>query len=135
MDCYYLQITVNKSRLKRSAVSHRSKPWKVLLQTSSNGIPDEISDATSSSHMLSVDDIGFFISVSCEPIRSDWARGPIVLSEQVGPIVPGTTIFGKMGFTFLSMKTLGSVAHCLTICFTQEIRPKLYFPFRGFYCH
>ncbi|KAK4440224.1 microtubule-associated protein AIR9 [Sesamum alatum] len=59
------------------------------FRTSSNGTHSEISGATSSSYMLSVDDIGFFISVSCEPIRSDWARGPIVLSEQVGPIVPG----------------------------------------------
>ncbi|KAL9147547.1 hypothetical protein ABFS82_13G180100 [Erythranthe guttata] len=59
------------------------------FRTSSNGTHDEINGATSSSHMLSVDDIGFFISVSCEPIRSDWARGPIVLSEQIGPIVPG----------------------------------------------
>ncbi|KAL0363622.1 UNVERIFIED_CONTAM: microtubule-associated protein AIR9 [Sesamum calycinum] len=60
-----------------------------LHETSSNGTHSEISGATSSSYMLSVDDIGFFISVSCEPIRNDWARGPIVLSEQVGPIVPG----------------------------------------------
>ncbi|KAG8385218.1 hypothetical protein BUALT_Bualt03G0019300 [Buddleja alternifolia] len=59
------------------------------FRTSSNGTHDEIGGATSSSYMLCVDDIGFFISVSCEPIRSDWARGPIVLSEQVGPIVPG----------------------------------------------
>ncbi|KAL3616841.1 hypothetical protein CASFOL_039235 [Castilleja foliolosa] len=59
------------------------------FRTSSNGSHNEISGATSSSYMLSVDDIGFFISVSCEPIRSDWAKGPIVLSEQVGPIEPG----------------------------------------------
>ncbi|KAF3614740.1 hypothetical protein FXO38_35488, partial [Capsicum annuum] len=42
-----------------------------------------------SSYKLSIDDIGSFISVSCEPVRNDWARGPIVISEQVGPIVPG----------------------------------------------
>lgn len=42
-----------------------------------------------SSYMLSLEDIGFFVSVSCEPVRSDWARGPIVLSEQIGPIIPG----------------------------------------------
>ncbi|KAL3833703.1 hypothetical protein ACJIZ3_008439 [Penstemon smallii] len=59
------------------------------FRTSSSGTPDEISGAIASSYALSVDDIGFFISVSCEPIRSDWARGPIVLSEQIGPIVPG----------------------------------------------
>lgn len=39
--------------------------------------------------MPTVDDIGFFISISCEPVRNDWARGPIVLSEQIGPIVAG----------------------------------------------
>ncbi|MCI36321.1 protein phosphatase 1 regulatory subunit, partial [Trifolium medium] len=44
--------------------------------------------ATGASYMPSIDDIGFFISVSCEPVRSDWARGPIVLSEQIGPIIP-----------------------------------------------
>ncbi|GFP81193.1 187-kda microtubule-associated protein air9 [Phtheirospermum japonicum] len=54
----------------------------VFVQTSSNGSHNEISGATSSSYMFSVDDIGFFTSVSCEPIRSDGARGPIVLSEQ-----------------------------------------------------
>ncbi|CAA0823754.1 187-kDa microtubule-associated protein AIR9, partial [Striga hermonthica] len=59
------------------------------FRTSSTGVHNEIKGATSSSYMLSVDDIGFFISVSCEPIRSDWARGPIVLSEQAGPIVAG----------------------------------------------
>ncbi|KAL6567260.1 187-kDa microtubule-associated protein air9 [Orobanche gracilis] len=59
------------------------------FRTSSDGANNEISGATTSSYMLSVDDISNFISVSCEPIRSDWATGPIVLSEQVGPIVPG----------------------------------------------
>lgn len=60
-----------------------------MLQTSSDSTPNEINGATSSSYMISVEDIGFFISVSCEPIRSDRARGPIVVSEQVGPIIPG----------------------------------------------
>jgi hypothetical protein len=49
--------------------------------------------AATASYMPSIDDIGFFISVSCEPVRSDWARGPIVLSEQIGPIIPGTDQF------------------------------------------
>ena len=61
----------------------------MLLQTSSDGNQSDIKDATTSSYTLSVDDIGFFISVSCEPVRSDWARGPTVLSEQIGPIIPG----------------------------------------------
>ncbi|KAG5254640.1 187-kDa microtubule-associated protein [Salix suchowensis] len=59
------------------------------FRTSLDGAQIEIRGATTSSYMLLVDDIGFFVSVSCEPVRSDWARGPIVLSEQMGPIVPG----------------------------------------------
>lgn len=59
------------------------------MQTGSDGSQAEVSGATTSSYMLSVDDIDSFISVSCEPVRSDRARGPIVVSEQIGPIVPG----------------------------------------------
>ncbi|GLT64986.1 hypothetical protein SLA2020_374440 [Shorea laevis] len=72
------------------------------LRTGSDGTQHEIRDATSSSYMLSVDDIGYFISVSCEPIRSDWARGPVVLSEQIGPIIPGPP-------TCQSLEFLGSM--------------------------
>lgn len=63
------------------------------MQTSSDGTQSEIMGATSASYVPSVADIGFFISVSCEPVRNDWARGPMVLSEQVGPIIPGTIQF------------------------------------------
>lgn len=59
------------------------------FRTNSDGCQTEVSGATTSSYMLSVDDINSFISVSCEPIRSDGARGPIIVSKQVGPIVPG----------------------------------------------
>ncbi|PHT55656.1 hypothetical protein CQW23_04142 [Capsicum baccatum] len=59
------------------------------FRTSSSGTNIEVNDAMTSSYKLSIDDIGSFISVSCEPVRNDWARGPIVISEQVGPIVPG----------------------------------------------
>lgn len=59
------------------------------FRTSSDGTHSEIKGATTTSYMLSLDDIGFFISVSCEPVRNDWARGPIVLSEQIGPIISG----------------------------------------------
>lgn len=61
----------------------------MYLQSTSDGTQMEIRGATTASYMLSIDDIGFFISVSCEPVRSDWARGPTVLSEQIGPIIPG----------------------------------------------
>lgn len=64
----------------------------VTVQTSSSGTNIEVNDARTSSYKLSIDDIGFSIYVSCEPVRNDWARGPIVISEQVGPIVPGITI-------------------------------------------
>ncbi|XVE67511.1 hypothetical protein DITRI_Ditri08aG0166900 [Diplodiscus trichospermus] len=72
------------------------------FRTSSDGSQCEIRDASGSSYMLSIDDIGFFISVSCEPVRSDWARGPIVLSEQIGPIVAGPP-------TCQSLEFLGSM--------------------------
>ncbi|CAI9089689.1 OLC1v1024308C2 [Oldenlandia corymbosa var. corymbosa] len=72
------------------------------IRTSSDGVSNEIIDATTPSYRLSVDDIGFFISVSCEPVRSDGARGPTMLSEKVGPIVPGPP-------TCLSLDFLGSL--------------------------
>lgn len=72
------------------------------VQTSSDGMQCEIRGATSASYMLSVDDIGFFISVSCEPVRADWARGPIVLSEQMGPIIPGTMLIASFDLYFQS---------------------------------
>ncbi|GKC64572.1 hypothetical protein Tco_1097170, partial [Tanacetum coccineum] len=59
------------------------------FRTSSDGMQKEVADATASSYLLSLDDIGYFISVSCEPVRKDCARGPIVLSEQIGPVPPG----------------------------------------------
>uniref|UniRef100_A0A5B7C371 187-kDa microtubule-associated protein AIR9 n=1 Tax=Davidia involucrata TaxID=16924 RepID=A0A5B7C371_DAVIN len=72
------------------------------FRTSSEGTQSDVTGATTSSYMLSVDDIGFFISVSCEPVRSDWARGPTVLSEQIGPIIPGPP-------TCQSLEFLGSL--------------------------
>lgn len=63
----------------------------VTVQTSSSGTNIEVNDEMTSSYKVSIDDIGYFISVSCEPVRNDWACGPIVISEQVGPIVPGIT--------------------------------------------
>ncbi|WCJ24264.1 Outer arm dynein light chain 1 protein [Euphorbia peplus] len=72
------------------------------FRTTSDGSQSEIFAATSIPYMLSVDDIGCLISVSCEPVRSDWARGPIIVSEQIGPIVPGPP-------TCLSLDFLGSM--------------------------
>ncbi|KAG8652144.1 187-kDa microtubule-associated protein AIR9 isoform X2 [Manihot esculenta] len=72
------------------------------FRTSPDGTQNEIRDATAMSYMLSIDDIGFFISVSCEPVRSDWARGPVVVSEKIGPIIPGPP-------TCRSLEFLGSM--------------------------
>ncbi|KAH9747829.1 187-kDa microtubule-associated protein AIR9 [Citrus sinensis] len=72
------------------------------FRTCSDGTHCEIRCNTTSSYMLSLEDIGFFVSVSCEPVRSDWARGPIVLSEQIGPIIPGPP-------TCQSLEFLGSM--------------------------
>ncbi|XP_039006552.1 187-kDa microtubule-associated protein AIR9-like [Hibiscus syriacus] len=72
------------------------------FRTSSDGSQCEINGANGSSYMPSIDDIGFFISISCEPVRNDWARGPIVLSEQIGPVVAGLP-------TCQSLEFLGSM--------------------------
>lgn len=62
------------------------------FQTSPDGIVTEIEDSNSASYKLSCSDIGFLISVSCEPIRSDLVHGPTVASERIGPIIPGMLI-------------------------------------------
>ncbi|XP_078162701.1 outer arm dynein light chain 1 protein isoform X2 [Carex rostrata] len=57
--------------------------------TDSDGIKTEVEGATSASYTLTLGDIGSRISVSCEPVRNDGARGPVVISEHLGPILPG----------------------------------------------
>lgn len=57
--------------------------------TSLDGEQREIEGATTASYTLSWADIGFLVSVSCEPVRSDWVRGPVMVSEHIGPILPG----------------------------------------------
>lgn len=61
-------------------------------QTSPDGVVTEIEGSKSASYNVSCSDIGFLISVSCEPIRSDWVHGPTVTSEHIGPIIPGMLI-------------------------------------------
>ncbi|VFQ97381.1 unnamed protein product [Cuscuta campestris] len=68
------------------------------FRTSSDGTCVEIDGATNSSYSLSIDDVGHYISVLCEPIRCDLARGPTVLSEQVGPIFPGPPVCHLLEF-------------------------------------
>lgn len=48
--------------------------------------------ATSASYTLTLDDIGSCIFVSCEPVRNDGACGPVVISEHLGPVLPGMLI-------------------------------------------
>ena len=90
------------------------------VQTSSDGMQSEIRGASSASYMLSVDDIGFFISVSCEPVRTDWARGPIVLSEQMGPIIPGTMLISSFDIYFQSALFLEKWFLVFSLCFPNS---------------
>lgn len=61
-------------------------------QTSPDGVVTEIESSKAASYNISCRDIGFLISVSCEPVRSDWVHGPTVTSEHIGPIIPGMLI-------------------------------------------
>ncbi|KAK9056003.1 hypothetical protein SSX86_027090 [Deinandra increscens subsp. villosa] len=93
------------------------------FRTSSDGIQKEVADAATSSYLLSADDIGYFISVSCEPVRKDRARGPIILSEQIGPISPGPPTCQSLEFhgplveggrlTFTASYTGGGKGACI----------------------
>ena len=49
----------------------------------------EIEGASTAYYTLLYDDIGYAVYVSCEPARNDGTRGPTVLSERVGPVLPG----------------------------------------------
>ncbi|OEL27617.1 187-kDa microtubule-associated protein AIR9 [Dichanthelium oligosanthes] len=59
------------------------------ILASSDGTEKEIEGATSSSYTLKCDDIGFYISVLCEPVRNDGVHGSLVSTEVIGPIIPG----------------------------------------------
>ncbi|XP_027366103.1 187-kDa microtubule-associated protein AIR9 isoform X1 [Abrus precatorius] len=83
------------------------------LRTSSDGTKNEIMGATTESYVPSIDDIGFFISVSCEPVRNDWARGPMLLSQQIGPIISGPP-------TCRSLEFLGSMIEGQRLNFNFE---------------
>ncbi|KAF9588966.1 hypothetical protein IFM89_017645 [Coptis chinensis] len=63
-----------------------------------DGTQTEIEGVNTASYTLSIEDIGFSVSVSCEPVRSDLARGAIVLSERIGPVVPGPPICQSLEF-------------------------------------
>ncbi|CAN6203007.1 unnamed protein product [Urochloa humidicola] len=59
------------------------------ILVSSDGTEKEIEGATSSSYTLKCDDIGFYISVLCKPVRNDGVHGSLVSTEMIGPIIPG----------------------------------------------
>ncbi|TKW30421.1 hypothetical protein SEVIR_2G035700v4 [Setaria viridis] len=59
------------------------------ILASSDGTEKEIEGATSSSYTLKCDDIGFYISVLCKPVRNDGVQGSLVSTEVIGPIIPG----------------------------------------------
>ncbi|KAL6880549.1 hypothetical protein ACP4OV_012114 [Aristida adscensionis] len=59
------------------------------ILSSSDGTQEEIEGAESSSYTLKCEDIGFFISVLCEPVRNDGVHGSLVSTEVIGPIIPG----------------------------------------------
>eukprot|EP01018_Ginkgo_biloba_P031074 Gb_01915 [translate_table: standard] len=56
--------------------------------TRPDGTQREIKGATGISYTIRSEDIDGLICVSYEPIRMDGARGPIVLSQLVGPVLP-----------------------------------------------
>ncbi|KAL9252679.1 187-kDa microtubule-associated protein AIR9-like protein [Drosera capensis] len=83
------------------------------FRNSSDGDQTEIQDASSAAYVLSVDDIGFYISVLCEPVRSDGVHGSTVLSETLGPIVPGLP-------TCQALQLSGSLVEGQRISFTAS---------------
>ncbi|CAN6683756.1 unnamed protein product [Malus baccata var. baccata] len=114
-----LQIVGNAT--EGTALSVEKKYWGgeegnsvfYWFRTNSDGTQTEIRGATTASYTLSIDDIGFFVSVSCEPVRSDWARGPTVLSEHIGPVIPGPP-------TCRSLEFLGSMIEGQRLSFTAS---------------
>lgn len=54
-----------------------------------DGTEKEIEGATSSSYTLKCEDIGFYISVLCKPVRNDGVHGSLVSTEMIGPVIPG----------------------------------------------
>eukprot|EP00250_Pteridium_aquilinum_P019691 c24537_g1_i1 orf=188-5938(+) len=60
------------------------------FRASPDGTQREIKGATSHIYMCHNEDLDGFLCVSCEPIRSDGARGPVVVSEPFGPVLPAS---------------------------------------------
>lgn len=59
------------------------------MQASPDGTQREIKGATNYTYTCQTEDLDGSLCVSFEPIRSDGARGPVVVSEMFGPVLPG----------------------------------------------
>lgn len=81
--------------------------------TSSDGAQKEIEGAESLSYTLKCNDIGFYISVLCEPVRSDGVHGSLVSTEVTGPIIPGPP-------TCRSLELAGSMVEGCRLTFHAE---------------
>lgn len=57
--------------------------------TKPNGPHHEIKGATLSNYRVRSNDIDGLICVSCEPVRVDGVKGSVVVSQLVGPVLPG----------------------------------------------
>lgn len=79
----------------------------------SDGTEKEIEGATSSSYTLKCDDIGFYISVLCTPVRKDGVHGSLVSTEAIGPIIPGPP-------TCQSLELAGSMVEGARLTFHAE---------------
>ncbi|MCO5582339.1 hypothetical protein L7F22_036233 [Adiantum nelumboides] len=60
--------------------------WLLKMAT---GLHNEIPEAICSSYRVRKDDITSSICVSYEPVRADGVKGPVVVSQAIGPVLPG----------------------------------------------
>ncbi|KAJ1287736.1 hypothetical protein BS78_02G033400 [Paspalum vaginatum] len=83
------------------------------ILASSDGAEKEIEGATSSSYTLKCDEIGFYISVLCKPVRNDGVHGSLASTEAIGPIIPGPP-------TCQSLELAGSLVEGARLTFNAE---------------
>ncbi|WVZ61871.1 hypothetical protein U9M48_011679 [Paspalum notatum var. saurae] len=83
------------------------------ILASADGTEKEIEGATSSSYTLKCDDIGFYISVLCKPVRNDGVHGSLASTEAIGPIIPGPP-------TCQSLELAGSMVEGARLTFNAE---------------
>lgn len=60
------------------------------FRASPDGMQREIKGATSTRYKCQPEDFDAYLCVSYEPVRSDGARGPVVVSEPIGPVLPAS---------------------------------------------